>query len=80
MKEWKGNVFDRFAETGIDMLVSILEIKSMDLGSITLLMVTVTRGHGMKAVSKAKACIPSKTVMQDAVNGTVGTSRLPCPH
>ncbi|KAK9945773.1 hypothetical protein M0R45_011272 [Rubus argutus] len=39
-------------EMEIDMQASILETKSMDLVSITLLMVIVMKGHGMKAASK----------------------------
>lgn len=55
------------------MQENTLETKSMDLVSITLPMDIVTRGHGMKAASKAMACIHSGAVILDAVNGTVAT-------
>jgi hypothetical protein len=63
--------FDFVAEMEIDMQASILETKSMDLVSITLLMVIVMKGHGMKAASKAMACIPSGVATQDVVYGMV---------
>ncbi|KAF5442482.1 hypothetical protein F2P56_035134 [Juglans regia] len=59
------------SETEIDMRENILETRFMDLASITLLMVTVTRGHGTKVVSKAMVCILSEMETQDAVNGGV---------
>ena len=59
------------SEMAIDMLGSILVTRSMDLVSITLLMGTVTRAHGTKAVSKGMECTPSEVGKPDAVNGTV---------
>lgn len=51
------------------MRENILETRFMDLGSITLQMVTVTRVRGMKVVNKAMECIPSDVQRQDVVNG-----------
>uniref|UniRef100_A0A7C9DAC8 Uncharacterized protein n=1 Tax=Opuntia streptacantha TaxID=393608 RepID=A0A7C9DAC8_OPUST len=59
------------SEMAIDMLGSILVTRSMDLVSITLLMGTVTRAHGTKAVSKGMECTPSEVGKPGAVNGTV---------
>ena len=57
-----------------------LGTRSMGSVCITLLMVTVTRGHGMKAVSKDTACIHSETVTRGAVNGIVAILRSLYPH
>lgn len=51
------------------MQENILETKSMDLVSIALPMATVMRGHGMKAESKAMACILSGTAIVNVVSG-----------
>lgn len=59
---------------------SILGIKFMDLASITLRMVIITKDHGMKGVSKGTECILFEMVKPDVVNGTVETSRLAFPH
>lgn len=64
----------------IDILENILGTKSMDLVFITLLMATVMRDHGMKAVNKAMACILFAMVTQDAENGIVAASRPLFPH
>ena len=64
----------------IDMLENILETRSMDLVSITLLMVIVMRGHGMKVESKATVCIPSEMENEDVVNGMVVPLSILCPH
>lgn len=62
------------------MLENILETRSMDLVSITLLMVIVMRGHGMKVESKAMVCIPSEMENEDVVNGMVVPLSILCPH
>lgn len=56
-------------EMGIDMPGNILGTKSTDLGSITLLMVIVTKGRGTKAAGKAMAYTFSVMAIQDVVNG-----------
>lgn len=58
-------------EMEIDMQENILETKSMDSGSIILLMVIVTRVHGMKAGSRAMASILFEMATQDVVCGMV---------
>lgn len=63
--------YDCIVETGINMRENILETRFMDLASITLLMVIVTRGHGTKAVNKAMVCILSEMETQDVVNGAM---------
>lgn len=54
---------------------SILVTKYMDLESTILLMATVMKGHGMKAVSKAMACIVSGMVTPDVGNGILAPLR-----
>ncbi|BBG95652.1 Histone H3 K4-specific methyltransferase SET7/9 family protein [Prunus dulcis] len=56
-------------EMEIDMQENILETKSMDLGSIILLMVIVTRVHGMKAGSRAMVSILFEMATQDVAAG-----------
>lgn len=69
---------DCIAEMEIDMLVNILETKSMALVFITSPMATATKGHGMKAGSKVMACILSEMVMQNVVNGIMASLRPLC--
>lgn len=64
----------------IDMRENILETRFMDLASITLLMVTATRGRGMKAVSKAMVCIPFEMERQDVENGMPAPLNTLSPH
>ena len=71
--------FDFVAEMEIDMQGSTSETKSMDLVSIILLMAIVTRGHGMRAESKAMAFIRSGVGIQDVAYGMVApSSALSC--
>lgn len=63
--------FDFAAEMEIDMQENILETKSMDSESIILLMVIVTRVHGMKAGSRDMASILFEMATQDVVCGMV---------
>lgn len=58
----------------IDTQGSILEIKYMDLGSTTLPMATVMKGHGMKVVAKVMGFTLSEMETEDVVNGMVATS------
>ncbi|KAG8364593.1 hypothetical protein BUALT_Bualt18G0013400 [Buddleja alternifolia] len=58
---------------------STLEIKSMVSESITLPMVTFTKGHGMKGVSKAMACILFDTLKLNVVNGIMAILKLHFP-
>ena len=67
-------MFDLGAEMEIDMQVSILGTKYMDLVCITLPMVTVMREHGMKGVGKVLACILFELVREDMANGMLATS------
>lgn len=69
-----------FEEMEIDMLGSILEIKYMDLVSITLLIATAMKDHGMKDVSKVLECILSQMVIQDVASGTPAPWRLRYLH
>lgn len=62
------------------MRENILETRFMDLASITLLMVTATRGRGMKAVSKAMVCIPFEMERQDVENGMPAPLNTLSPH
>lgn len=52
------------------MQENILETKSMDSVSIAFPMAIVTRGHGMKAESKAMACILSGAAIVNVASGT----------
>lgn len=63
----------------IDMLGSILGIKSMVLVSITLPMATVTRGHGMRVANKVMGHTHFEMGRQEVVNGTVAISKLHYP-
>lgn len=74
------NEFDCDLGMVIDMLENILETRSMDLVSITLLMVIVMRGHGMKVESKATVCIHSEMENEDVVNGMVVPLSILCSH
>lgn len=52
----------------------------MDLACITLPMVTVTRGRGMKVVNKAMACILSGAERQDVGSGILAPLSTLYPH